>query len=526
MRRKTAVIIGAGPAGLTAAYELLQRTDILPIILESSGQIGGISRTVLHHGNRIDLGGHRLFSRSDKVIRWWLDKLPLQGAPSKDDLRLGRTVPLSKIPGAPDPEKTDAVMLVRRRISRIFAFGKFFFYPLATHLRSLVRLGPARLFRILISYLHARLRPVRPEKTLEAFFINRFGRELYKTFFKEYTQKVWGISCDQIDAAWGKQRVKGVSIAAVLAHAVKSVFSLGSAFGPQKGVETSLIGQFMYPKYGPGQLWEEVARRIRDKGGEIRFGHEVVGIKQSGQTILAVDVRNKATGDRLTINADYCISSMPLRDMIAALGEDVPRDVKAVANGLPYRSIVTVGMLLGRLKVKNDTMVKTVHNIIPDNWIYIQDNTVRLGRVQVANNWSPYLVRDEEKVWLGLEYFCDEGDGFWNKRDEEITGFAARELAAIGFIYGAEDILDSVVIRVPKAYPAYFGTYDRLQTVRDYTDLCKNLFLVGRNGMHQYNNIDHSMLTAMAAVDNIVNHATAKDNLWSIHAEESYQEEE
>jgi protoporphyrinogen oxidase len=524
MAGQTAVIIGAGPAGLTAAYELLRRTGVRPVVLESSFQVGGISRTVVYKGNRIDIGGHRLFSKSDAIVKWWLDKLPLQGSPAWDDILSGREVPLSMDPAAPDPEKTDRVMLVRRRVSRILAFGKLFYYPLSTHLRSLLQLGPVRLFRILASYLRAHAFPVRPEKTLEDFFINRFGRELYRTFFKKYTQKVWGVSCRRIDASWGAQRVKGVSIAAVAAHAIKSVLSPGSSSGLQREAEASLIGRFMYPKLGPGQLWEEVAGRVLKAGGEVRLGHEVIGIRHSGSAVTAVEVRDAVKGDVTTIAADYFISSMPVSDLIAAFGEEVPAGVRAVAGGLPYRSIVTIGVLLDRLGLKNDAGIKTVNGIIPDNWIYIQDRRVKVGRIQIANNWSPYLVRDREKIWLGLEYFCGEGDAFWKKPDEEMSAFAARELAAIGFISGPGDIRDSVVVRVPKAYPAYFGTYDRFREVRDYTDGFRNLFLVGRNGMHRYNNMDHSMMSAMAAVDNIASGITSKDNLWSINIDDDYQE--
>lgn len=520
--RGEAVIIGAGPAGLTAALELLRKTGIKPVVYEMSGDIGGISKTVIYKGNRIDIGGHRFFSKSGRVMKWWQDILPLQGKPAKDDLALGRNVPLSDRPGAPDPERDERVMLLRSRLSRIFFLRKLIDYPLSLGVGTMKALGISRIMKIGASYVRARLFPIRRERSLEDFFINRFGAELYRTFFKDYTEKVWGEPCGNIKPDWGAQRIKGLSIGAALLHAAKKAFSNKRSL-EQRDTETSLIEQFMYPRNGPGQLWEEVARRVVEMGGEVHMNHRVIGLSARNGGIAGVTIRNTTTGGVIRKNPDYVFSSMPVREFIECLGDCVPHEVRAVAAGLKYRDFITVGLLLKKLKIGNDTGKRTINGIIPDNWIYIQDGDVKLGRLQIFNNWSPYLVKDENTAWLGLEYFCNEGDELWNRSDEEFARFAAGELAAIGIIE-TEDVLDSTVIRMEKAYPAYFGTYDRFDAVRDFTDRFDNVFLIGRNGMHRYNNADHSMLTAMTAVDNIVSGVRSRDTIWTINTETEYHE--
>jgi protoporphyrinogen oxidase len=522
MGNKTAIIIGAGPAGLTAAYELLEKTDIRPVIFEKSGDIGGISKTVNYRGNRIDIGGHRFFSKSDRVMQWWQDIMPIQGAPARDDLILGRDIPVSHAPGAPDPEKTDRVFLIRNRLSRIFFMRRFFDYPISLNRGTLANLGAVKIARIAQSYLRARLFPIRDEKSLEDFFINRFGRELYLTFFKDYTEKVWGVPCSVIKAEWGAQRIKGLSITSAVHHALKKMTSRGSGIA-QKDVETSLIEQFLYPKYGPGQMWEEVAKLVVEKGGEIHRNCDVTKLFCRDETVTGVEVRNSLTGERNRHDGDYFFSTMPVVDLVRALDAEIPADVRETADGLMYRDFITVGLLLKRLKIANTTSFKTINNIVPDNWIYIQERDVKIGRLQVFNNWSPYLVKDQDKVWLGLEYFCNEGDALWTKPDDAFIAFAVDELAKIDIIE-KDAVVDGVVIRVEKAYPAYFGSYDRFDRVRAFTDRFANLFLLGRNGMHRYNNMDHSMLTAMVAVENIMNGVTAKENIWSVNTEEEYHE--
>lgn len=518
--KKTAVIVGAGPAGLTAAYELLDKTDIKPIIYEMTDSVGGISKTINYKGNRIDIGGHRFFSKSDRIMAWWQNILPLQGKPSRDDLILDRKVPLSE--DGPDPEKEDRVMLVRRRISRIFFSRKFFPYPISLNINTLLTLGIVNVLQIGMSYIRARILPIKEEKTLEDFFINRFGRKLYSIFFKDYTEKVWGIPCDRIDPRWGRQRIKGVSISRAIQDSIRKMFVKTEGIS-QKRIETSLIRQFLYPKYGPGQLWEEVANLITEGGGEIYLQCEVVGVHHRDNKIIEVVFRDAKSGKTKTISTDFLFSTMPVRDLVNAFG-DVPRNVKQIAGGLIYRDFVTVGLLLKRLKVKNKSRINTIGDIIPDNWIYIQESEVKLARIQIFNNWSPYLAEDKSKVWVGLEYICNEGDELWTMADEEFARFATGELEKIDIVE-RKDVLDSVIVRTPKTYPVYSGSYDNFGILRDYLNKFENLFLIGRNGMHRYNNQDHSMLSAMVAVENIRSGIKTKDNVWSVNIEEEYLEE-
>lgn len=517
---KTAIIIGAGPTGLTVAYELLKKTGIKPVIYEMTRDIGGISKTVNYKGNRIDIGGHRFFSKSDHIMKWWLNLFPLQGKPSKDDIKLNRKIMVSKKPGAPDPENVDKVMLARSRLSRIYFLRKFFNYPISLNLNSFSNLGLVRVIKTGASYLKIRLFPIKNEKSLEDFFINRFGRELYLTFFKDYTEKVWGIPCSQIKPEWGRQRIRGMSITKAIIHSIKSLVAKDTSLS-QKAVERSLIEQFMYPKFGPGQLWEEVARIIKEKGGKIHLGSKVVGINYKDDKILSVEVEQD--GKRKTVSGDYFFSTMPVKELIEGMGHGVPKEVSRVAQGLVYRDFVTVGLLLKKLKIKNKSKIKTLRGIIPDTWIYVQEKEVKLGRIQLFNNWSPYMVKDEKNVWIGLEYFCNQGDELWSKSDREFSEFAIGELSKIGII-NKEDVIDSVTIRMKNTYPAYFGTYDEFKVIRKFTDKFKNLFLVGRNGMHRYNNMDHSMFTAMVAVENIINKVTSKDNIWTVNVEQDYHE--
>ncbi len=529
-KQRTALIIGAGPAGLTAAYEFLHKTDVQPIIFEASGDIGGISKTVRYKGNRIDIGGHRFFSKSDRVMSWWNNILPIQGMLAKDEKAIdisyqGKTRKLDLNPGGPDPEKEDNVMLVRSRLSRIYYLRSFFDYPVSLSGQTIKNLGLWRMAKIGVSYTKSRLMPIKNEVSLEDFFINRFGRELYLTFFKDYTEKVWGIKCSEISAEWGAQRIKSLSISKAIAHAVKSVISKDSPQDiAQKGTETSLIERFLYPKFGPGHMWEVVADIVRKKGGEIHMNQEVVGIINKGKKITGIKVKDTSTGKISTHKGDYVLSTMPIKDLIAAFqGDPVPAKVKKVAKGLMYRDFITVGLLLKKLAIKNETTHPTLGDIVPDNWIYIQERDVTVGRLQIFNNWSPYLVKDPSTVWIGMEYFVNEGDKLWKKPEAKMKEFAIAELAKIGII-DPKDVLDGVVIHMKKTYPAYFGTYDQLDVVRDYVDGYYNLFLIGRNGQHRYNNQDHSMLTAMLSVENIMAGRKDRENIWNINAESEYHE--
>lgn len=532
MSNKVAIVAGAGPAGLTAAYELLQRTDIRPIVFEATDAIGGIAQTYNYKGNRIDIGGHRFFSKSDRVMQWWFSILPLQGAPAADDLEKGHEVEYAK--EGVDPEKEDRVMLQRPRVSRIFYRKNFFPYPIGITFLVARRLGVWNTVLIGLSYIKRQLFPLKDETFLDAFYRNRFGDRLYRTFFEAYTEKVWGVPCSAIRADWGAQRVKGLSLKRALLHAVKDLVS--SDFQKaQKERETTLITRFYYPKFGPGQMWETVAGHVRVGGGEVWTKRRVVGVRvglrssstaqqPSSNTVVSVVVEDVVSGETQEIPCDYFFSTMPIKHLIGMIHPRPPDRVTEVAEGLQYRDFLTVGLLLRKLHVEEGGTYQA-QTSVPDNWIYIQEGGVRVGRVQIFNNWSPYMVSDRRNtVWIGLEYFVNEGGDLWVKPDPELIDLGIREMEQIGFLR-REDILDACVLRMPKAYPAYWGSYDQLHVVREYTESIPNLFLLGRNGMHRYNNQDHSMLAAMTVVDNIVAGRTDKSNLWEINLEMAYHEE-
>jgi protoporphyrinogen oxidase len=520
--RSIAVIAGAGPAGLTAALELLRRSDIQPVIFEADSQVGGISKTINYRGNRMDLGGHRFFSKSDWVMRWWQDILPVA------DDRVDRDNPLRinyqgqsrdltpELLRAPSP---DAVMLIRERLSRIFYRRKFFDYPLKLNTGTLKNMGLLECLRVGLSYSQARITRRTPENSLEDFFVNRFGERLYRTFFKDYTEKVWGVACTEISAEWGAQRIKGLSITKALKHALASQFR-ASGDTEQKKTETSLIERFLYPKFGPGQMWEEVARRVSTSGGELYLRHHVVGIERDGTQITGAVVRDES-GSVRKIPCKYFISTMPVRELTAMLQPTDERVIR-IAQQLPYRDFMTAGLLLNRMTLSGPRT--QLNGMPPDNWIYIQEPDVRIGRLQVFNNWSPSMVSNPQSIWLGLEYFCAEGDDLWSMRDADFIEFAAKELETIGMIDRAQ-VIDGTVVRVPKAYPAYFGEYREFDKIKTCLNSFSNLYPIGRNGMHRYNNQDHSMLAARAAVDAMLQHGAGKSALWDINTEAEYHEE-
>ena len=521
---KRAIIIGAGPAGLTAAYELLTRADVHPVVLEKSGEMGGISRTVNYKGNRIDIGGHRFFSKSERVMQWWLARMPMQGGVSARETityqQSSRAVTGNG--DGPDPRKDDCVMLLRPRKSRIYFMRRFFEYPITLSKDTLAKLGVAKVLRIGFSYMRSTLFPIRNETTLEEFFINRFGRELYRTFFQSYTEKVWGVPCTEISAAWGAQRVKGLSITKTVAHAARKLTARKPPGGvAQKNVETSLIEKFLYPKFGPGQMWETVAAEVKSRGGEIHTGWTVDRVLLDGGRVTGVEARHMESGDRRVFEGDYYFSTMPVKDLCRGLAPAPPPAVREIAEGLVYRDFITVGLLTRGLQIHDDARLKQG---VKDNWIYIQEPDVRVGRLQIFNNWSPWMVGEAGTTWVGLEYFCNEGDDLWRMTDDDLKALARREMAAIGIV-DPNDVLDATVIRVEKTYPAYFGTYGRFDELRTWMDGIENLYLLGRNGMHRYNNQDHSMLTAMTAVDNIVAGRTDKANVWAVNTEQDYHEE-
>jgi len=517
MKKKNIVIIGAGPAGLTMAHELLKdngnkKYDVT--VLEASNDIGGISKTVKYNGNRMDIGGHRFFSKDDRVMNLWKEIMPIQGKDSFDDKELGREKPLEQ--NGPDPENSDDVMLIRHRVSRIYYMNKFFDYPISMKMQTFKNMGLGNTILAGFSYLKATIFK-RKEKSLEDFYINRFGKKLYSMFFEKYTEKLWGRHPREISADWGAQRVKGISISAIIKDMFNKLFGRKNA----DNTETSLIEQFWYPKYGPGHLWETFAKTIEDEGGKILKNYEVKKINFKNKQIVSVTCENGKT-----VKGDIFVSTMPMNDLIDSFnGIKVPKNIANIASGLPFRDFLTVGLLVDELKLKNSTNIKTLNNIVPDCWIYVQDPRVKMLRFQIFNNWSPYMVKDAHKyVWLGLEYTCKENDEYWNMTDEEFIDLAVNELVLMGVIE-KNSVKDAHREKIKKAYPAYFDTYNDIDKLIKYIDNIDNLYCIGRNGQHRYNNMDHSMLTAMEAAKNIKTGAKDNSNIWNVNTEKEYHEE-
>ncbi|MCV0220617.1 NAD(P)/FAD-dependent oxidoreductase [Stenotrophomonas sp. Ps181] len=509
---KQIVIIGAGPAGLTAALELVGQPDVQVTIVEADDCVGGISRTVIHNGNRIDIGGHRFFSKSDWVMQWWANLMPIEHVEDgplnlryqgqvREGLPLGTTRAEGGVP------KT---MLVRNRLSRIYFNRRFFSYPLKLNADSFRNLGFGKTIQFGFSYLHSQISKIEPERSLEDFLINRFGQRLYRQFFKEYTEKVWGVPCNQISAEWGAQRIKSLSITKAVFHALRGMLGMNG-----KAVQTSLIESFLYPKHGPGEMWETAAQIFQARGGTLLMKQKAVGLAVENGKVRSVTVQGES-GEAFQLECTHVVSTMPVRDLVAASRQNWSHEVAVIADNLQYRDFITVGLLY-----RADELPRA----LGDNWIYIQEPGVNVGRVQVFNNWSPYMVKDASMIWLGLEFFCRETDDLWKMSDAELQALAQREMLQIGLVSAAL-AHDAVVIRVPKAYPGYFGeAYENFDRLRAALDAVPNLFLVGRNGMHRYNNQDHSMLTAKEAADQIMSGVVDKSRLWSINVDDEYHEE-
>lgn len=507
------VIIGAGPAGLSCAYNLLKsnkKTEV--IIIEESNSAGGISKTINHHNNRMDIGGHRFFTKNDSVMKFWTDLLPLQGKPAYDDKILKSIKDYKN--GKADPEKSDNVMLIRNRLSRIYYKHNFFDYPVSLNMKTIKNMGFITTFKCGISYMKS-VFVKKDESNLENFYINRFGKKLYEMFFKGYTTKLWGRTPREIDSSWGSQRVKGISITKVIFDYYKRLFHI-----KDKNKEISLTDYFYYPKYGPGELYEVLAKKIEKLGGKIIYNSKVIKIKKDDNIVS--EITYLKNNKKEIIKCDKIVSSMPMKDLIESMN-GVPKNIKYIASNLPYRDFVTIGVLVPKLNLNNETDIKTIHGNIPDNWIYIQDTSVKMGRIQFFNNWSPYMVEDPvNTMWIGLEYFCSENDDFWNMSDSELKNLANKELKQMGFYDG--ELLDYKVIRVKKAYPAYFDTYDRIGELRKYIDSIDNLYCIGRNGTHSYNNMDHSILSGMICANLINNDSHDLEQLWNVNMDKSYHE--
>lgn len=513
---KKALIIGAGPAGLTAAYELLTKSkDIEVVVFEESDCFGGISKTVNYKGNRMDMGGHRFFSKIPEVNAWWDHMLPMQGHPTYDDIILHRPMPVAE--GGPDPEKEDRVMLTRHRVSRILFDTKFYDYPISLKPETFKNFGLLTTLKVGFSYLGSMFHKL-PEDNLENFYINCFGRKLYSMFFEYYTENLWGRHPSEIDASWGAQRTKGLSIMGILKDFFGKLFKVKN-----RKVNTSLIEEFKYPKLGPGQLWDVTAAEVEKLGGTIIKNAKVTRVHKNANNVLT-SLTYEKDGQELTMEGDYFISSMPVKDLVGGMN-DVPADAARIAARLPYRDYMTLGVLVPKINLVNKTNIRTVNNIVPDCWVYVQDRNVKLGRFQIYNNWSPYMIKDlEHTVWIGLEYFVNEGDEYWNMTEEEFAKIGVSEMIKLGLIDSPDVVLDVHMEKVKKAYPAYFDTYDEIDRLVDYLSSIENLYCVGRNGQHRYNNIDHSMVTSFEAVKNILTGSKDKKNIWSVNTEQEYHE--
>lgn len=517
MNKKIVIIVGAGPSGLSAAYSLLKLTnDVKPILIEESDAIGGLSRTYFINGNGIDIGPHRFFTKNEKVFNLWKEILPVQNAPAVDDKILNRFVTGNS--QSVDPEKSDKVFLRRRRFSRIYYRNHFIEYPIKLNLSTIMSLGIKKTIVAGFSYLKSCFYKL-PETNLEAFMINRFGKVLYEIFFEEYTKKVWGTHPSLISAEWGEQRIKKISLRKVLLDALCSSLKL------KLKKEISLIDEYYYPKLGSQQMWDLMAEEIKNKGGEIILNSKVVKINLSDEKdcIKSVEYVNTLTNEVNKTDTDIVISSMPVKDLILSITSEVPQQVKAIAENLQYRDFILVNFVLKNINLKNNTKYPTIQNISPDSWIYLQDKGIKAGRLDLMNSFSPYIIRDFKKdILINLEYFCNENDEFWNKQDNEIIEFAINELKNLN-IADSKDVSEVHCLRFKKVYPAYFGSYSQFDEVKNYINQINNLYCIGRNGQHKYNNMDHSVLAGIIAAETICNH-TDKGCLWDVNSDKEYQE--
>tara|TARA_Y100001968_G_scaffold46755_1_gene36906 strand:- start:855 stop:2459 length:1605 start_codon:yes stop_codon:yes gene_type:complete len=527
-------VIGAGPAGLAFSDKLIElRKDVSIDIYEKSNYIGGISKTINYKGNRIDIGGHRFFSKSDEVMKWWTNKFPIDTSTLNKSDKIYYQNANREIEGfktVRDDNKTNnRIMLVRKRKSRILYAGKLYDYPLKLNLKTIQNIGSLNLINVGLSYLRSKTNN-KKAKNLEDFIISRFGYKLYSMFFESYTEKVWGRHPKDISPEWGAQRIKGLSIRKVIINIFQKVLSnvlnTNSSGISQKATETSLIERFLYPKYGPGQMWEAVADDLKEENVNIFMNTPIIGIHFSTDNKLAeaLSYRDK-NGIIHNQKYDYIISTMPIKELIKSSTSNskypvFTNEILNIADSLPYRDFITVGLLINNISGPQN-------ELLDDTWIYVQEPNVKVGRIQIFNNWSPYLVADNNLYWIGLEYFCNQNEELWNKSDDELINLAKKEIVDLN-LTNSGSFIDSTVIREPKTYPAYFDSYERIDHLINSVNKIKNLYLIGRNGMHKYNNQDHSMLSGFRAAELIAkgnNDIKSKEELWKINAEQEYHEE-
>lgn len=477
---KNVVIIGAGPAGLVTAYELLNKSgpsEYRVIVLEKDNEIGGLSKTITFGGGRVDIGGHRFFSKNEEILNLWRNLLP----------------------------KNDKGMLQRERLSHILWNSKLINYPIQLDIDTVKALGIFDSVKVILSYLKEKC-GYRKINNLEDFYVNRFGKQLYSMFFKDYTEKLWGVSASNLSSDWGEQRVQKISIRTLVL----------SALGKQHENERSLIKKYNYPALGAGQLWEELAKKVVELGGIIETGSTVEHLQLDDSQIKVVKYRNG--NDYYQLFCDYVISSMPLRDLIFSINES-PYEIKEICKRLYFRDMIVVAFDL-----EQDSMGANYHKVKKDSWIYMQDTTVTFGRIQILNNWSPYAVKVDGHVLLEIEYFCKEGDSLWNKVDMDIVEWTLKELTQCGICNEKPKIFYSIVKRVEKAYPIYTDGYNELSLVKEWVNTINNLQCIGRNGQHRYNNMDHAVETGLIAARNIINQVHEKESIWNVNVDKKFLE--
>lgn len=534
MSKKHIVVVGAGPAGISFSDRLLELSDEFRItILEKSQYIGGISKTVNFQGNRIDIGGHRFFSKSDEVMHWWAQKFPVSIEGNTEDFELKYQGNTKSIPNgfriaSEKEQESSNVLLLRDRKSRIIHEKKLYDYPLKMNKKTLSNIGTLRLIQVSMSYIKSKLKSSEP-RNLEEFIISRFGKTLYKMFFESYTEKVWGRHPSEISAEWGAQRIKGLSIRKILQDIASKTFSKlkkeEQVDISQKNVETSLIEKFLYPKYGPGQIWEFVAKELEQRECvTIHMRSNLTGIEVDTQSNTTKVIYSNSEGESKELDCDFVISTMPISHLVESLsidekGKELSRSTFNSAKKLPYRDFLTVGILLRDFHGPN-------REELDDTWLYVQEPNVKVGRIQIFNNWSPYMVEKEEYKWVGLEYFCQEGDTLWSMNKNELINLGLQELCELG-LCNQSDFLKGTVLKEEKTYPAYFDSYADIENIKKELIQIKPLFLIGRNGMHKYNNQDHSMLTAFRTAEIIASgniDYKLKESVWDINTEQEYHE--